>query len=276
MFALGLRLASLGSGTGRAKIFSVTAFFGLRRILRRHGTRLISIRVQIDGTPRAIVVSDYGELEVMRDIFLDEDYSVEGLPVPKTILDVGANIGLAALYFRACYPDAQIIAVEPDPTTFFKLTRNVGGDGRVLLVNAAASDHDGEVVLFQPAAYSIASSVKRSEGAASEVRVRATTLDALCDEMRLSRIDMLKLDVEGAEVEALEGFARLSEVQRVLAGEQPVPALAVVTDPPTPFPLQGLSSESQAVVPAPARVRSFLRSQQRAHGAVLGRSPGYV
>ena len=220
VLVLAARLSGLGPGArSQAKIFGVTVRLGARRILRRPGTRWRTVRLRVADTEPEVVVSDYGELQVMRDILLDEDYALPDMPAPKLILDVGANIGLAALYFRAQYPDAEIVTIEPDPDTFAKLEQNVGGDARIRAVNAAAAGERGEVLLFRPSGYSIASSLKRS-GSDGDVyaRVRAETLDGLCDELGVSHIDLVKLDVEGAELEALRGFSRLEGV-RVLIGE---------------------------------------------------------
>ena len=219
--ALAARLSHLGPAPHcKAKIVCITLLLGARRILRRPGQRWHTVQLRVAGTESQIAVSDYGELQVMRDILLDEDYSLGVLTAaPRVILDVGANIGLAALYFRTRYPEAEIVAIEPDPETFAKLERNLGGDPRVRLVNAAVAAERGELLLFRPAGYSIASSLKPSgTEPASCDRVRVETLDGLCDEMELAHIDLVKLDVEGAELETLRGFSRLDGVS-VLIGE---------------------------------------------------------
>ena len=222
MFALAGRLARLGKGLGRAKISAVTVTLGARRILGRPGRRLLRLRVRVGRSMRPVVVSDYGELEVMRDILLDEDYSLGALAPPRVILDVGANIGLAALYFRARYPDAEIVAIEPDPETFAKLEHNVADDTRIRPVNAAVAAEPGELLLVRPAGYSIASSLKRSgTDRDAQARVRAETLDGLCAELGLTRIDLVKLDVEGAELDAMRGFSRLEEVPVIIGEAHP-------------------------------------------------------
>ena len=223
ILALAARLSQLGPGFGsKAKIVYVTILLGARRIVRRPGERWHTLRLRVADTEPEIAVSDYGELEVMRDILLDEDYALGELSSPRLILDVGANIGLAALYFRARYPDAEIVAVEPDPDTFAKLERNVGADPRARVVNVAASDEAGEIVLYRPPGYSIASSLKRSEPGNGYARVRAEPLDRLCEELGVSHIDLLKLDVEGAELEVLRGFSRLAEVPVVIGEAHPL------------------------------------------------------
>ena len=223
VLALANRLSRLGPDRrSRLRIAQATFLLGARRVLRRPGRRWHSLSVRI-GTTRAVVaVSDYGELEVMRDILLDEEYSLGAVPAPRVILDVGANIGLAALYFRAQYPDAEIVAIEPDPQTFAKLERNLGDDPRIRPVNVAVAAEPGELQLFRPTGYSIASSLKRDEPDQGEyARVRAETLDGLCTELSLDRIDLVKLDVEGAELEAFRGFSRLEEVPVVIGEAHP-------------------------------------------------------
>ena len=223
VLALAARLSRLApSLRARANIFYVAVQLGARRILGRPGERWHTLRVRVADTEFAVAVSDHGELQVMRDILLDEDYSLGSLPPPRLILDVGANIGLAALYFRAQYPDAEIVAIEPDPASFAKLEHNVAADARIRPVNAAAAAEAGELLLTRPAGYSIASSLKRSgSDGDAYARVRAATLDVLCDELGLSAIDLVKLDVEGAELEALRGFARLEDVPVVIGEAHP-------------------------------------------------------
>ena len=220
VLALAARLSRLGPGPrSKAKILYVTVLLGVRRILGRPGQRWHTLRLRVADSQPHVAVSDYGELQVMRDILLDEDYALPDVRAPRLILDVGANIGLAALYFRGQYPDAAIVAIEPDPDTFAKLERNVGGDPRIRPVNAAAAAEPGELLLFRPPGYSIASSLKRGDmNDDAYARVRAETLDGLCAELDVAGIDLVKLDVEGAELEALRGFSRLKDV-RMMIGE---------------------------------------------------------
>jgi FkbM family methyltransferase len=217
VLSLARRLSSLGAGPlARLKLFAVAAGLGARWILRRPSSHLWELDLNWFGSRRKFVVSDYGELQVMRDIVLDEEYVLPAIE-PETILDLGANIGLASAWFRAHYPAARIVAVEPDPDTFAKLERNLGADDAVTLVQAAVGRESGEVDLFRPPGYSIASSVSEAHAdGGSSTRVRACTIDELCAEHRLDRLDLLKLDVEGAELDALDGFSRLDNVGTII------------------------------------------------------------
>ena len=221
----GWRLSRIGAGpSARLKIFAAAVALGARWILRRPSDSLWELRVRMGGQPFTFVVSDYGELQVMRDIVVDHEYEVGGIE-PTTILDLGANIGVAAAWFRSRYPSARIVAVEPDPGTFAKLERSLGDDDAVTLVNAAVAARSGETTIFHARGYSVASSLRGADfEAASSARVRAWTLDDLCAEHRLERVDLLKLDVEGAELEALEGLSRL-EIVGTMVGEVHPPLL---------------------------------------------------
>jgi FkbM family methyltransferase len=198
------------------KVFAAAVVLGARWILRRPSSRLWELKLNWFGGRRTFVVSDYGELQVMRDIALDEEYALPGID-PETILDLGANIGLASAWFRAHYPAARIVAVEPDPETFAKLERNLGADDAITLVQVAVGRESGEVDLFHPAGYSVASSVGDAHAdAGSSTRVRACTIDEVCAEYGLGRLDLLKLDVEGAELDAIDGFGGLDGVGTIV------------------------------------------------------------
>lgn len=127
-------------------------------------------------------------------------------------IDVGANIGAYSLFVAAkAGPRARILAVEPQPEIFARLTYNIGQNpfGTVKAIACALADKSGELTLFLDPANKGESSVRilRSSSATS-VRVPATTLLALVQGEGYERIDAIKLDVEGAEDLILEPFLR--------------------------------------------------------------------
>jgi FkbM family methyltransferase len=64
------------------------------------------------------------------------------------IIDAGANIGLATLWFKAQYPKATIISIEPDAENFAVLKENVVASDTTLLINAAVGSLPGSVSLI--------------------------------------------------------------------------------------------------------------------------------
>jgi hypothetical protein len=67
---------------------------------------------------------DSSDLLTMREVFLDRDYDFPVRDNVKYIVDAGANIGLASIFFANKYPDAKIIAIEPEKENFLLLKRN--------------------------------------------------------------------------------------------------------------------------------------------------------
>lgn len=127
-------------------------------------------------------------------------------------IDIGANIGAYSLFVAArAGRGARILAVEPQPDVFARLTYNIAQNpfGTVKAVACALADKPGELTLFLDPANKGESSVRilRSSSAAS-VRVPATTLLALVQGEGYERLDAVKLDVEGAEDLILEPFLR--------------------------------------------------------------------
>jgi len=127
-------------------------------------------------------------------------------------LDIGANVGAYALFVAALAgPGARILAVEPQPDIFDKLAFNIAQNpfGSVKAVACAVADKAGEMTLFVDPRNRGESSLKvvgTSEGAA--IRVPAVSLLDLVRGEGLTRIDAIKLDVEGAEDLILEPFLR--------------------------------------------------------------------
>ena len=116
-----------------------------------------------------------------------------------TILDCGANVGLFSLFLGRA---RRIVAVEPNPDTYGRLKRNLErNELRAVAVESAISDEVGMVRMSLSGEPSVLGKVS-PEG---ELEVPATTIDRLLGDHGIERVDLLKLDVEGHEIEALEG-----------------------------------------------------------------------
>ncbi|PIU20794.1 MAG: hypothetical protein COT18_00435 [Elusimicrobia bacterium CG08_land_8_20_14_0_20_59_10] len=157
-------------------------------------------------------------LYLFREIFLRQVYWFDaGNPAP-VIVDCGANIGMASLYFKAVYPGAEILAFEPDPDAFACLRENLrlNGISGVEAREEAVMNAAGTVPLYSslsgPGALGI--SVLRGRADGPPRAVRAVRLS----DRIIRRIDLLKLDIEGAEtgvLAELKASGKLPMINRI-------------------------------------------------------------
>jgi FkbM family methyltransferase len=137
-----------------------------------------------------------------------EDYEREpgfALAPGLVIVDLGANLGVfATRAAKRVGPKGRVIAVEPHPDNFARLSANARRNGLAWLecVPAAAGDRDGQVELFVHER-GINHSIVRGSGRSVTVPIR--TVDSLVRERGLERVDFLKIDIEGAVPAALRG-----------------------------------------------------------------------
>lgn len=153
-----------------------------------------------------------------RDVLICKTKSYEpSLPsfTPKVIVDVGAHIGMASILFALKYPSAKIIALEPNEANFAALVRNAAGYKMITPIRAALWHEDGEVTIGPSNAHVKGAFQIVREG--SE-KVRSVTMDKLMRETAIESIDLLKVDIEGAERHVFTNCMWMSKVQ-VLAIE---------------------------------------------------------
>lgn len=169
-----------------------------------------------DGKSVEIWLWNFIDVLVVREIFLDAEYRIPDPISPSTILDLGANIGVSALYFRAVYPDAVVLAVEPDPVQFQRLERNTAGDPKIRTLEAAATVRSGPVTFYQ-ATQGWVSALERPERIpATETTVTGLSIPEILARGDVERVDLIKLDIEGGEWPLLEAGAIQSATDLVV------------------------------------------------------------
>lgn len=147
--------------------------------------------------------------ETYHEIFNDREYFFETANSSPVILDCGSNTGVSVVYFKSLYPDAHITAFEPDPASFALLTRTVQENKleSVTLINAAVTNREGDIEFYGE--FTGATSDARGNsiiptwgdrGSRQTIHVRAIKLSAYIQ----TPIDFLKLDIEGAEIQAFQ------------------------------------------------------------------------
>jgi FkbM family methyltransferase len=151
------------------------------------------------------------DITVFNEIHRRMEYGWNFAAPPRVVVDAGAYTGLSTSYFAAQYPDAQIIAIEPNEQNFELLALNTAWAVNVHTIPAALWADRGSVSLIDPGngawAFRLLESEDRSDvidrGSAepSATSVPAITITDLIQDYGLERIDLLKLDIEGSEVE---------------------------------------------------------------------------
>lgn len=158
-------------------------------------------------------------LFLVHEIFAHCAYDFSPARPDPLIVDCGANVGMAALFFRLRFPRARIVAVEPHPQAFRLLEENTHGDERIERIEAAVTEDGAPARLFAPPddAASLASSVIPGLVGGEAVEVAGIRLSELLGRLD-GEVDLLKLDIEGAEYGALRdchGAGALARVHEV-------------------------------------------------------------
>ena len=152
-------------------------------------------------------------LHQFKEIYCDNCYRIgPHFPKDPCILDVGANIGMFTLYVKWLYPSARVIAVEPSPTNFNYLRQNLGENqlDDVELIEAVVGKCAGNSLLDTSRDSDAIRVV--SSSSPDSICVRSVSLAEIIPD----RCVLLKMDIEGSELAALEGAgAALTRVDRL-------------------------------------------------------------
>jgi FkbM family methyltransferase len=151
-----------------------------------------ALRLVIDGSATTVRVSDESEFFGSYEVLSTGDYDIDAGDV-RRVLDLGANVGFASMLFAERYPKAEIVAVEAAPDTFARLQNNVAGLPSVRAMHiAVGTDGLTHIDLAVPSAERHAS--------AAGVVVPAKSLTRLLNDLGWDHVDLMKIDVEGAEL----------------------------------------------------------------------------
>ena len=230
---------SIGMGEGRSRLsrtairlarrcfyntpiqrLPITAFF--YRIVFQYGNRGQEISTAFRGlslnvpnndiTVVPAIVGGYYEL-------LELDILELLVPTCETFVDVGANVGVYTCVASRCSPKTRVIAFEPVPENFGYLQRNIDRNGlrnEVIVERVALGEADGELrISLDEGSIGTHHAVRSGPiDSASSITVPVRSLDSYMEERHETRVDLIKVDVEGYESAVLKGARRLLEDQR--------------------------------------------------------------
>ena len=186
--------------------------FGLKGLLlatqARIQNRPMEVQVSVPGiiAPLHLRIRT-SDIFLFSEIILKSQYNWQFASSPKVIVDAGANIGLSAVYFARKYPSATVIAIEPEPSNFELLKTNAAPYTNIHPVQAALWGDNRNLSIADPGLGNWGyRTVDDLGGVARETSrsVPGTTLEKLMKDFSVDYVDILKIDIEGAEKEVFE------------------------------------------------------------------------
>lgn len=171
--------------------------FGAAAALASYPQVLLTGFAKVDGLFLRTGTSD---LDVYDEVFRTGEYAID-VPEPKFVIDAGAHIGLASVYFTRRWPKAKIVAIELERSNYALMMTNVSPYPNIIPLYAGLWSHQTLLEVANPGAATW--SFRATEGGT----VRAVTIPEIMGMAGVKRIDLLKIDIEGGEKEVLEHSA---------------------------------------------------------------------
>ncbi len=197
------------------------ARFGLRSgsviFERLHLGPAGEVSLRIPNYPIPITIRrKTSDVAVFEQVFVKLEYELAVDGQPKLIIDGGANVGYTTIYFANRWPDTRIVAVEPEASNYALLRKNVAGYPNVTAVQGALWSKRTYLEIQNPGDDKWAFRVRPSE-AHADGAFQSITVQELIDCAGSDRVDILKLDIEGAEKEVFSSdYSWLKNVQAMV------------------------------------------------------------
>ncbi|MBW4620828.1 MAG: FkbM family methyltransferase [Cyanosarcina radialis HA8281-LM2] len=160
-----------------------------------------------------------GDLQSIREVFLQESYRLPFSFQPRSLVDLGANIGITSVWFSRHYPIQKLIAIEPNPANAEILRRNLLNNKINASVIEAAIGSTDRSIIFHLSGDSNQGTILATEeqnNRAGEMEVKMISMSTVLADLESNEeIDLVKMDIEGGEEELLS--ANLSWLRRVKA-----------------------------------------------------------
>lgn len=144
--------------------------------------------------------SKTSDRSIFNEIFLRKGYRFSLDHSPQTIIDAGANIGLFSVLMASLYPQANIIAIEPDPENFRMLEKNTKMYPKIKLLNYGLWSKNTWLEI-QEGNFDKSGVMVQEAGAHTSSSLKAVSIPQIMSDFNLKNIDLIKIDIEGSEKE---------------------------------------------------------------------------
>lgn len=145
---------------------------------------------------------------IFSQVFVEKQYSPYKYTFPEieTILDAGANIGMASVFFATLFSKAKIIAIEPDKNNFELLQQNTADYPQVTCLQTALWDKNEDIKIANPDSLAASFMVESAKsGSGQQITLKGTGVATILSNAGWEKFDLLKIDIEGAEKEVFSG-----------------------------------------------------------------------
>ena len=161
------------------------------------------------------------DFSVFKSVIIEKQYSFDFQLInnePFIIIDAGANVGYTAIYLKDRFPSSTIYSIEPSFTNYEILKANIDLNNliEIYLINKALW-YENDILGFDSnfrdgLEHSIRTIENNDE---SELKIAALNLKSIIDEYKIKKIQILKIDIEGAEAEIFNNDKQLNNVLEI-------------------------------------------------------------
>jgi len=153
-----------------------------------------------------INLRDKEDWDIFIEVFLRDVYRKDLLKNSMVVVDVGAHIGIYSVL--ASRKAGKIIAIEPFSKNYDRLRDNTSHIKNIITKKIALSDKEGKCLFYVSKfsfSHSLVEDIVKTSGSYYETEVMVSTLDKLLEEIKINKVDLIKIDAEGEELNILRG-----------------------------------------------------------------------
>jgi len=186
---------------------------GFLKAVMVHFTRKpIVLDAKVDGFAAPVHVRiPSTDLMVYEQVILRQEYDLPVQRQPSFIVDAGANIGFASVFFTNRYPNARILSLEPEKNNYEILARNVAPYPNITAVRGALWSETTDLNVIDTGLGNWGFRVGAQNGSSSgtpDQTVHAMSVESILRDFGVEKIDILKIDIEGSELEIFQNADR--------------------------------------------------------------------
>lgn len=147
-----------------------------------------------------ILRNNTSDILTFHHVICDQDYNIDYGFEPKIIVDCGANIGLATVYFKNRFPNAKIIAIEPEQSNYEMLLQNTKNYNDIHCLKNGIWNRPANLIIKDVGLGSWGFMIEEIDNCQKD-SISAITINDIMKKFNLDHIDILKIDIEGSEKE---------------------------------------------------------------------------